>query len=59
MPWSNQTGGGGPWGGGGNNGGPWGRDPADRAADRLAAVAVAAGAVLRISKTSFVAGRTA
>lgn len=24
MPWSNQTGGGGPWGGGGNNGGPWG-----------------------------------
>ncbi|MBO6758547.1 MAG: FtsH protease activity modulator HflK [Roseibium sp.] len=24
MPWSNQTGGGGPWKGGGNNGGPWG-----------------------------------
>lgn len=24
MPWSNQSGGGGPWGGGGNNGGPWG-----------------------------------
>jgi membrane protease subunit HflK len=24
MPWSNQSGGGGPWKGGGNNGGPWG-----------------------------------
>jgi len=24
MPWSNQTGGGGPWKGGGNGGGPWG-----------------------------------
>jgi modulator of FtsH protease HflK len=28
MPWSNQSGGGGPWGGGGNNGGgPWGQGP--------------------------------
>jgi len=33
MPWSNQTGGGGPWGGGGGNGGggggggPWGQGP--------------------------------
>ena len=26
MPWSNQSGGGGPWGGGGN-GGPWGQGP--------------------------------
>ncbi len=28
MPWSNQSGGGGPWGGGGGNGGgPWGQGP--------------------------------
>jgi membrane protease subunit HflK len=27
MPWSNQSGGGGPWGGGGNGGGPWGQGP--------------------------------
>src|SRR5690606_16885670 len=34
MPWSNQSGGGGPWGGGGSNGsggggggGPWGQGP--------------------------------
>jgi membrane protease subunit HflK len=28
MPWSNQSGGGGPWGGGGgNSGGPWGQGP--------------------------------
>jgi modulator of FtsH protease HflK len=33
MPWSNQSGGGGPWGGGGNNGGgggPWGQRPGSR-----------------------------
>lgn len=27
MPWSNQSGGGGPWGGGNNQGGPWGQGP--------------------------------
>ncbi|WP_157015791.1 FtsH protease activity modulator HflK [Mesorhizobium xinjiangense] len=27
MPWSNQSGGGGPWGGGNNGGGPWGQGP--------------------------------